>query len=103
MVFCAEDVKYPLPGIHNAFFASYAKSPVIKHIINDIVSNIRNRFYGINPLSITGPHEWGTSLNGYLSRNINSKFQRKAIIDKSGNKMKLVEYVSYEWKDLNNN
>lgn len=102
MIFCIDDVNAPLIGIHNAFFASYPKSDIIKHLIKTIITNIRNRSYGIDPLSITGPHAWAVGINEYLNKNINSKFKRGIEIDNWGNQITFVEFIAYKWKDPRN-
>lgn len=107
IVLCIEDINdYNISkqaGIHNAFFASYPKSHLIKYFIDNIVNNIRNRIYGKTPLSITGPHALGLLMNMYLGNNINSQLKRSIITDdKSKNKITYVEYISYKWKDPRN-
>lgn len=102
IVLCIDDVNYRLKGIHNAFFASYPQSNVIKFLINVVITNIRNRTYGIDPLSITGPHAWAVGINEYLNRNINSDFEKGFKTDNWGNHITFVEYIAYKWKDPRN-
>ena len=42
-------------GIHNGFIISVKKHPFLKRCIDMIVRNVRSRYYGSCPLSITGP------------------------------------------------
>lgn len=53
---------YPLPfrllgvgGISNAFMAAVPKHPFMKKCIDQIVDNVRQRYYGWSALDITGP------------------------------------------------
>jgi mannosyltransferase OCH1-like enzyme len=102
IIFCTDDEKLPLRGIHNAFFASYPKSEIIKHVLKTVITNIRNRSYGIGPLSITGPNAWLVGINKYLNRNINSPFNRGTETDDWGNQITFVEFIDYKWKDPRN-
>ena len=42
-------------GIHNAFMVSKAGNTFLYKCIRQIVKNVRNKYYGIDPLSPTGP------------------------------------------------
>lgn len=50
-------------GIHNGFIASTKKHPFLKQAILDIVLNVKKRFYGSCPLSVTGPIALSKSIN----------------------------------------
>lgn len=111
IILCAEDLNYYInkkcnleecAGVSNTFIASYPKSDLIKYFIDNVIDNIRNRIRGSSQLSITGPHTLGMSLNKYLDNPINSQIKRSIITDKFGNKIKIFEFVMYEWKDPNN-
>lgn len=103
IIFCREDEKLPLNIIHNAFFASYPKSSVLLHIINNVIKNIRNRIYGDSDINITGPHACGVALNEYINKNINSPFYRGVIMDAWGNKIRIVEHINYGFQATNDN
>ena len=45
----------PKNYIYNAFIISKRKNPFLLKIIEKIAANIQNRYYGDNPLWITGP------------------------------------------------
>lgn len=42
-------------GIYQAFMINLPKNPILLKCIQQIVQNVRHKFYGKNPLSITGP------------------------------------------------
>ena len=42
-------------GIHNALLVSTSHNPIFKKCIQQIVIHVKNRYFGINPLSPTGP------------------------------------------------
>jgi mannosyltransferase OCH1-like enzyme len=42
-------------GIYNAFMICYPKNPILLKCIHKIVENVQKRFYGTNPLDVTGP------------------------------------------------
>jgi len=43
-------------GIYQAFLVSLPKNPILFKCINQIVENVKSKFYGDNPLCVTGPH-----------------------------------------------
>lgn len=49
------DSSFSKSGIHNGFIVSIKKHPFLKQGIRDIVNNVKKRYYGFCPLSITGP------------------------------------------------
>lgn len=49
------DSSFSKSGIHNGFIVSIKKHPFLKQGIKDIVHNVKKRYYGSCPLSITGP------------------------------------------------
>lgn len=57
--------------LHNAFIASVPCNSFIKTGIDVIISNIRNRFYGKNPLEPTGPGALGKAFNIHFKRKEN--------------------------------
>ena len=42
-------------GIYQAFMVSLPKNPILFKCINQIVENVKSKFYGDNPLCVTGP------------------------------------------------
>jgi mannosyltransferase OCH1-like enzyme len=42
-------------GIYNALICSVPNNPLLLDCINKIVENVKNNFYGTNPLEVTGP------------------------------------------------
>jgi hypothetical protein len=71
-ILCIDDKTHPYAALYNAFFATYPNNKIIKHLILHTINNIRNRIYGINPLSITGPYAWGIAINDFLNKPSNS-------------------------------
>jgi len=49
------DLKISGSGIWNGFIVSKPHNPILKRAIDDIVDNVENQFYGMNPLEPTGP------------------------------------------------
>ena len=52
----------PDDSIYNAFFATFPRNPLIYNVINSVVENIENNYYGISPLYPTGPVAMGKSI-----------------------------------------
>jgi len=44
-----------IKGIFNGFIVSKPNNPILLQCIEQIVENVKNRFYGKNPLTVTGP------------------------------------------------
>ncbi len=42
-------------GIHNGFMITEPRHPFIKQAIKDIIKNVKENYYGENPLDVTGP------------------------------------------------
>jgi len=59
----------PVGFLYNAFIASTPGNKLLNYLINECVVNSRNNYYGLNPLSITGPHMVGSLFNKLLGRN----------------------------------
>ena len=87
-------------ALHNAFFACYPKHELIMAIIEHVVSNIRKRVYGTNPLEITGPIAWGRGLAQAID--LRSKISQGEY-KLGGHRVKFVNYYGYEFKDPRNN
>ena len=51
-IYCQDTVDY---FMFNAVMISDRKNEILLNIINDIVNNVKNNFYGTNPLEPTGP------------------------------------------------
>lgn len=87
----------PRTAIHNAFFASYPKHPIIKEMLDFVKQNLDKRIYGENPLSITGPKAWGFILYQKLNT------LNPGIYHFDDHPIKLLDYVVYEWNSPTNN
>ena len=46
---------YSRQGIYNALLICKAGNNILLNCINKIVENVKNKYYGINPLEVTGP------------------------------------------------
>jgi mannosyltransferase OCH1-like enzyme len=46
-------------AIQNGFFYSESNEEILKHIIDKIVSNVENKYYGTTPWDTTGPLAYG--------------------------------------------
>lgn len=82
-ILCIDDKNYPHSALYNAFFATYPNNPIIKLLIEQIINNIRNRYYGNTSLSITGPVLWATVINNFLDKSPTSRFTRKTLTYKN--------------------
>ena len=64
--------------IYNAFIAIYPKHPILKAIIDLVIKNVNNKYYGGNPLEPTSPgacgHAFNIFFNNPITQNINSGF-----------------------------
>ena len=49
-------------SMQNSFFYSKSKSKILENAINLVIENCRNEYYGITPISTTGPGVLGRSL-----------------------------------------
>lgn len=78
-ILCIDDKSHPYTSLYNAFFATYPENRIIKYLIHHTINNIRNRIYGTNPLSITGPYAWGIAINNLLNNPPNSKLSKGMI------------------------
>ena len=56
-----KDIEGPFQniGIYNAFMVHEPRSPILSKLIQQIVINVKEKYYGANPLSITGPELFG--------------------------------------------
>lgn len=66
---------HELEGIHNAFMCSYEKHPIIKRMLIDCISNIKNRRIPITHLNITGPQAIYESFYNYTKIVLHKKRQ----------------------------
>lgn len=103
LVFCVDSVP---EFIHNAFFASSTKNPVIKTLIDCTINNIRQRNYGEDPLDITGPMAWGRCIRKLFRMPLASAFSPgiHTYRDQYSNNytVRFVKYFAYIWKDPRN-
>lgn len=54
--------------LHNAIIGSIPNHPMIAKAIDVLINNVRNRYYGDDPLFPTGPGAFGKAFNLYLKR-----------------------------------
>lgn len=54
--------------LHNAIIASVPEHPMIQKAIDVLIDNVRQRYYGTDPLFPTGPGAFGKAFNLYLDR-----------------------------------
>ena len=54
-----KDIEGPTFGIYNAFMVHEPRSPILFKLIEKIVIHVKEKYYGANPLSITGPELFG--------------------------------------------
>ncbi len=55
-------------GIHNSFMACYKEHPIMLHIINYIMDNVRQKKYGLTCLDITGPQAVKKAINQFMGK-----------------------------------
>lgn len=109
----------PIYAIHNAFFAVYPEHPIIKTIIDIVVINISSKYYGTNPLEITGPIACGIGFNSFFQYPVstpikvgkyrinnfnvhllyhsvgNHHYMNRYIVNKTGNKLIKTKFDGY--------
>ncbi|AHA46161.1 putative mannosyltransferase [Insectomime virus] len=61
-------------GIYQAFFACEPRHPMLRSLIDIVVSRVENKEYGPRDLYTTGPMAFGNALNLYLGRDEDSEF-----------------------------
>ncbi|AMQ10672.1 putative mannosyltransferase [Brazilian marseillevirus] len=61
-------------GIYQAFFACVPRHPMLRSLIDLVVSRVENKEYGPRDLYTTGPMVFGNALNLYLGRGENTEF-----------------------------
>ncbi len=55
-------------GIHNSFMACYKEHPIMLHILNYIMDNVKHKKYGLTCLDITGPQAVKKALNQFIGK-----------------------------------
>jgi mannosyltransferase OCH1-like enzyme len=91
-----------LIGIYNAFIISQPNNPIFLKLIKAIIDNVKNKYYGINALCITGPSLVGKILypnNNKYTQLIEKEFDLKYTndglsIECKGKKI-LLQYPEY--------
>ena len=68
-------------GIWQGILVSRPRNPVFKYLINEVINNVKNEFYGDDPLEITGPKMMKRLLN-HLKIRVNSPLQIKKYLNK---------------------
>jgi len=78
-------------GIHNALICVTPSNDFIKQLVDKSVENIENKYYGENPLDITGPLMMGKVYQCYYYNYCNKEVNEKYLIKKEG--IKILELV----------
>ena len=78
-------------GIHNALICVTPSNEFIKQVIDKSVENIENKYYGENPLDITGPLMMGKVYQCYYYNYCGKELNEKYLIKKEG--IKILELV----------
>nr|QZX43606.1 glycosyltransferase [Marseillevirus sp.] len=68
-------------GIYQAFFACEPRHPMLRQLIDLVVSRVENKEYGERDLYTTGPIAFGNALNIFLKRDENAEFSVGEIAD----------------------
>jgi hypothetical protein len=90
-------------GIHNALICVTPYNEFIKQVIDKSVENIENKYYGENPLDITGPDMMGKVYQCYYYNYCNKELNEKYLIKKEGIKiLELVLRTDDESEERNN-
>jgi len=79
-------------GIHNALMCVTPSNGFIKQLIDVSIENIKNKYYGENPLSITGPVMMGKVFQCHYSNYCNKELNEKYLIKKEEG-IKILEIV----------
>ena len=72
----------PESCIYNALIVTLPKNEILLKCINQIVENVKNRYYGENPLYITGPALLGRFFENEEIKNFNLYFNNSFIENK---------------------
>ena len=78
-------------GIHNALICVTPSNGFIKQLIDVSIENIKNKYYGENPLSITGPVMMGKVFQCYYFNYCDQELNEKYLMKKEG--IKILEIV----------
>lgn len=81
-------------GIYNAFIASTAKHPLIKHMIDTIMVSVNKKDYGRGPLDITGPNACMRAFNTYY--HMPQSFRLSGTHFYPDASIKILHHVSYD-------
>jgi len=90
------DVDYSGSGIYNGFMVSHPNNPLLLKIINEIVANVNNKYYGKSALEPTGPllHNKMIKDSDLINLRLQSNNHKVSIIDTDG-KIIFMEYPEY--------
>ena len=78
-------------GIWQGILVSRPKNPIFKYLIDEVIKNVKNEYYGNDPLEITGPKMMRILLNN-LRVKIDTPLQIKKYLNKKASSISKREY-----------
>ena len=78
-------------GIWQGILVSRPKNPIFKYLISKVIENVKNEYYGSDPLDITGPKMMKRLLN-HLKVRVNTPLQIKKYLNKKASTIAKREY-----------
>ena len=97
-----------IKGIFNGFIVSKSNNPILLQCIEQIVKNVTNRFYGKNPLTVTGPQmmiqffypETDDDVDLHINFIPNAKGFVKYVIKNKNNDDLFIDYDDYRMEQF---
>ena len=80
-----------IPGIWQGILVSRPRNPIFKYLIDTVIENVKNEYYGDDPLQITGPRMMKSLLNK-LRVKIDTPLQIKKYLNKKASTIAKREY-----------
>tara|TARA_B100000927_G_scaffold258747_1_gene227357 strand:- start:143 stop:619 length:477 start_codon:yes stop_codon:yes gene_type:complete len=79
------------PGIWQGILVSRPKNPIFKYLIDLVIENVKNEYYGDDPLEVTGPKMMRGLLNR-LKVKVDTPLQIKKYLNKKASTLAKREY-----------
>jgi hypothetical protein len=80
-----------VPGIWQGILVSRPKNPIFKYLIDTVIENVKNEYYGDDPLQITGPRMMKSILSKLRIR-VDTPLQIKKYLNKKASTIAKREY-----------
>ena len=92
-------------NVYNAIMIASPKLEIFKHAINEIVNNVNNNYYGLNPLDPTGPGLLGKIIKKYnytkyVTLYLYNALFFQVIYDIKTNEIYFQSYILYRFEQM---